>query len=142
MKYTESIREEKNVSEVFNRAMRDKDFLSAIERIEKSNAEQAKYARRQYRMSQVTAFASLLMLGTVVYTIAMLIPKINVTYQNIELVMENLRVITSDLAEMDLSQTIEGIEKLNAIDIDSLNSAIKNLSDTVEPFADLFNRSR
>ncbi len=118
------------------------EILSAIERIEKSNAEQAKYARRQYRMSQVTAFASLVMLSAVVYTIAMLIPKINVTYQNIELVMENLRVITSDLAEMDLSQTIEGIEKLNAIDIDSLNSAIKNLSDTVEPFANLFNRSR
>ncbi len=118
------------------------EILSAIERIEKSNAEQAKYARRQYWMSQVTAFASLVMLSAVVYTIAMLIPKINVTYQNIELVMENLRVITSDLAEMDLSQTIEGIEKLNAIDIDSLNSAIKNLSDTVEPFANLFNRSR
>ena len=36
-----------------------------MERIEKSNAGQEKYARRQYRMSQITAAASLLILAAV-----------------------------------------------------------------------------
>lgn len=113
------------------------------------------YARKQYRMSQVTAACSIVILGVVLYVTSVLIPKINITYQNVELVMEDLQVITSELAKADLEQMIddvdrlvvnseeninEALEKVNAIDIDELNRAIKNLSDAVGPFAQFFNR--
>jgi hypothetical protein len=34
------------------------------------------------------------------------------------------------------------MEKIEAIDIDGLNTAIQNLSDAVEPFANFFNKFR
>ena len=36
----------------------------------------------------------------------------------------------------------DAMKKINDIDIDGLNAAIKNLSDVVEPFANFFNRFR
>lgn len=77
--------------------MDEKTFYSLMERIERSNAGQEKYARRQYRMSQITALASIL-------------------------ILEDMRVITSELADADL------------------NRAIQNLSDVIEPLAQVFGR--
>ena len=79
--------------------MDEKTFYSLMERIERSNAGQEKYARRQYRMSQITALASIL-------------------------ILEDMRVITSELADADL------------------NRAIQNLSDVIEPLAQVFGRFR
>ena len=67
--------------------------------------------------------------------------------------MENLEDITSDLAQSDLQQMIadvdgmvssseksvrDALDKINRIDIDTLNQAIQNLNDTVEPLANFF----
>ena len=135
----------------------DAAFRDMMERIEKSNAGQEKYARRQYRMSQITALASILILAVVIYTASILIPKINVTYQNIQLILEDMRVITSELADAELDQMIGNIDhlvvsseknindalvKVNSIDIEELNRAIQNLSDVVEPLAQFFGRFR
>ena len=126
-----------------------------MERIEKSNAGQEKYARRQYRMSQITAAASLLILAAVCYTCSVVIPKVNVTYQHLELVLEDLETISSELAEADLGSMIqdidhmvvsseenmnEALKKIGAIDIDQLNGAIASLSGVVKPLADFFGR--
>ena len=74
-----------------------------------------------------------------------------------QLILENVKVITTELAEADLDQMItnvdqlvvssetninEAMEKINAIDIEELNTAIKSLSDVVEPFAQFFGRFR
>ena len=151
--------EHKNVTEDknFEVSMSSKDFCEMMERIESSNAGQEKYARKQYRMSQITAVASLISLLLVFYTCSVIIPKENVTYENMELIMEDLKIITSELAEADINQMIEDVDKLavesqknisdamkkvNDIDIEGLNTAIKNLSDVVEPFANFFNRFR
>lgn len=137
--------------------MNQEEFKNLMERIEASNAGQEKYARKQYRMSQITALASVIVLAVVLYTAAILIPKVNVTYQNMQLILENVKVITTELAEADLDQMItnvdqlvvssetninEAMEKINAIDIEELNTAIKSLSDVVEPFAQFFGRFR
>ena len=151
--------EHKNVTEDknFEVSMSSKDFCEMMERIESSNAGQEKYARKQYRMSQITAVASLISLLLVFYTCSVIIPKVTVTYENMELIMEDLKIITSELAEADINQMIEDVDKLavesqknisdamkkvNDIDIEGLNTAIKNLSDVVEPFANFFNRFR
>ncbi|MCD8370242.1 MAG: hypothetical protein LUC94_07995 [Clostridiales bacterium] len=132
-------------------------FRTMMERIEASNAGQEKYAKKQYRMSQITAIASVLVLAIVIYVAATLIPQINNTFQNLDLIMKDLNVVTSELADADLEQMFsdvdqlvvsseEGIqdalEKVNAIDIEHLNEAIQNLNDTVTPLAEFFNRFR
>lgn len=137
--------------------MDEKTFYSLMERIERSNAGQEKYARRQYRMSQITALASILILAVVIYTASILIPKINVTYQNMQLILEDMQVITSELADADLNQMIANVDhlvvsseqnindalvKINTIDIEELNRAIQNLSDVIEPLAQVFGRFR
>lgn len=137
--------------------MTGEEFCALMERIEASNAGQEKYARKQYHMSRITAAASVIILAVVLYTASVFIPKINVTYQNMELIMEDLQTITSELAEADINQMISDVdelavksqenigsamEKINAIDIEGLNQAIQNLSDAVEPFAKFFNQFR
>lgn len=135
----------------------EKEFRDMMERIERSNAGQEKYARKQYRMSQITALASVIILAVVLYTASILIPKINATYQNMQLILEDMRVITSELAESDLDQMISNVDhlvvsseknindaliKVNSIDIEELNRAIQSLSDVVEPLAQFFGRFR
>lgn len=137
--------------------MTGEEFCALMERIEASNAGQEKYARKQYHMSRITAAASVAILAVVLYTVSIFIPKVNVTYQNMELIMEDLQTITSELAEADINQMISDVdelavksqenigsamEKINAIDIEGLNQAIRNLSDAVEPFAKFFNQFR
>ena len=40
--------------------LNEEDFKAMMERIEASNAGQEKYAKKQYRMSQITALCSIL----------------------------------------------------------------------------------
>lgn len=124
-------------------------------RIEASNAGQEKYAKKQYRMTQISAAANLLVLAIVIYVVVSLLPKVNTTLRNLNYIMEDLQTVSSQLAEVDLEGMVNNVDtlvnesnnslndamrKLNSIDFDTLNDAIKNLNDTVEPFANFFNR--
>ena len=67
-----------------------------------------------------------------------------------ETIMDNMEVVTQTLADADLGTMVENVnvlaaesqsvvsdamEKLDAINIDTLNKAIQDLSDVVEPLA-------
>jgi len=52
-------------------------------------------------------------------------------------VLEELDIDTLNSAIAELET---GVQKLNDIDVDALNEAIQNLNDSVEPFANFFNR--
>lgn len=134
--------------------MNDKEFQSLMEDIKKSNDAQAKYGKRQYFMSQITAAASIVILGIVLFVSASLLPKLNETYEHTEAIMADLQTITSELAQSDLDDMLNNInrlvvssegsiddtmKKIDAIDIESLNKAIKDLSAVVEPLAKFFN---
>lgn len=54
-------------------------------------------------------------------------------------VLEELDIDTLNSAIAGLET---GVQKLNDIDVDALNEAIQNLNDSVEPFANFFNRYR
>lgn len=54
-------------------------------------------------------------------------------------VLEDLDVDTLNSA---IAKLETGVQKLNEIDVDALNEAIQNLNDSVEPFANFFNRYR
>lgn len=144
-------------TDLLDNPMQEPEFKTIMERIEASNAGQEKYARRQYIMSQITAIASVVILGIVLYAAATILPKLNTTYENLQVIMSDLEVVTSELAEADLDDMItnvnhlvtsseknvqDALSQVNSIDVDTLNRAIQNLSDAVEPFANFFNRFR
>lgn len=129
------------------------EFRQIMEKLEKSNAGQEKYAKKQYRMSQITALASVLVLCIVLYTSASLIPRVNQLLDDIQVSVMNIQNISQDLAEADLPKMIQDVDslvsvsessiqtavnKLNSIDFDALNSAITDLSNIVRPLGRLF----
>lgn len=81
------------------------------------------------------------------------IPQINSVLEQMQTVLTNLEAVTQQLAQSDLhsmvsdmdqlvaagQQTLtETMDKLNAIDFDSLNKAIANLEAVIEPLANFF----
>lgn len=127
-----------------------KDFL---EKLEKSNKEQEKYVRLQYRMSLIAAGASIAALCIVIFAVTSLIPRFDSLFNEIETSVHNIQLISQQLADADLPGMIDNVdhlvntseksiqtavEKLNSIDFESLNSAISDLSDIVRPLGRLF----
>ena len=78
------------------------DFSAVMKRLEASNAAQERYARKQYRMSQLSTVANLAVLALVVFLVATLLPKVNATFEDLNTVMKNVQTITEDLAEVDV----------------------------------------
>lgn len=129
------------------------EFRKRIEKLETTNEKQAKYAEKQYRMSQVTAASSILILLIVLYTAITVTPKVNLLLRDIQISVSNIQRVSQDLSDADLPQMIDNIDslvdtsessiqtatdKLNAIDIESLNSAIRDLANIVRPLGKLF----
>ncbi len=149
-----------------------------MERLEKSNESQAKYAKGQFLLSLLAALFCIAALLLVLS----LVPKVNGLVTQFETVsaevmelaeqgsglmteletnlaslegsIENLDVISGQLADSDLQGMVENVnelavssqknigdavQKLDAIDFDTLNKAIKDLAAVVEPLAKFFN---
>ena len=152
-------------------------LLEIMQKLEAANAAQEHYAKKQYRMSVISASAAVLMLLIVLVCAVTLMPRVMHTFEQVDIVfaqvdevfgqiddvyeqldtvMTDLEGITSELSqslpdmitEMDALMTTSGegiteaIAKVSAIDIKTLNSAIKDLQAIVEPLANLFGRNR
>ena len=131
--------------------MEDKQELrELLERLDQSNRQQARYARWQCMFSILSAVC-VIGLFVLVYT---LMPQVQELTAQTEVVLTNLTQVTDQLADMDLGTMIENVDelvvtsqsgvdqamkKLNQIDFDTLNQAIGDLSDVVEPLASFFN---
>ncbi len=144
--------EQKNLTNTTDSA----EWAAIMKRLESSNAAQERYARKQYIMSLIGAGANLLALALVLFLTVTLLPRINSTFVGLNAVMKNVESITEDLAAVDIEGTMDSVnglvngstdslnqamKKINAIDIEKLNSAIQNLNDAIEPmakFANLF----
>lgn len=128
----------------------DQRTLDLLERIEKANRKQVFYARLQFAFTIVAVLccAVLLIAGI------QILPKLQETAAQAETVLSNLEAVTAQLANADIGTMVEdvnalvstsqvGVEqaiaKINDIDFDSLNDAIKDLSDVIEPIAKFFN---
>lgn len=126
------------------------EHASVMKRIEASNAGQERYAKKQYTMSLISAFSNVLVLAIVIYVVVTMIPKINATFEDLNVIMTNMESITEELASVDIEgmagdvKTLvngssdslnQAMKKINAIDIEKLNGAIQNLNDAVEPMA-------
>ena len=135
----------------------DQKLLKLIEDMEKANRKQVTYARLQFIFSIVAAVCCMVLLLSGMKVL----PRLQETAAHAEVVLSNLETVTSELADSNLSSMVENvdalvenvdglvstsqsgveqtIEKINAIDFEALNAAIKDLSDVIEPIAKFFN---
>lgn len=133
------------------------ELRALIEEVKASNLAQEKYAKKQYFMAKVTAASSIIILVMLLFVGITLLPRINTAFHDLDIIMADLETVTSELADANIGEMVKNIdhlattsdsaiqnatEKLNSVDIDSLNKAIKELSDVVEPFANFFNNFR
>lgn len=124
-----------------------------LEKLEKSNRQQVRSARLQCFFSFLAAVCCLLLL----LTVAKIVPDIKELSGEIsgialqaESVLTNLETVTQELAAADLKGLVtdvnglvstsqtgveQALDKLNAMDMDTLNKAIEDLAKVVEPLA-------
>ena len=147
-----------------------KELRELLERMDKSNRQQATFAKLQCLFSLIAAICCIVVLVVICSLMPQLenmMGQVDVVLTNvedvsrelaeadIEGVMNNLEQVTEELAEADLgsmagevselmsaSQTgvEEALNKLNGIDLETLNTAIKDLAAVVEPLAHFFDR--
>ena len=126
------------------------ELKELLERLDESNRQQAKFAKWQCIFS-IAAAVCCVGLFILVCT---LMPQLQTMSGQMETVLTNLEIVTDQLAGMDLGTMVQNVdslvttsqvgveqalEKLNGIDFETLNQAIKDLADVVEPLAKFFN---
>lgn len=132
-------------------------LMDLLEQMEKANRKQVAYARLQFVFSVIAAICCILLLLAGVK----ILPQLQEAALQAETVLTNLETVTTELAQADLIGMVENVDalvtnvdglvgtsqegveqtmaKINAIDFDALNDAIKDLSDVIEPIAKFFN---
>ena len=134
------------------------EMQEMLARLEKSNRQQVRYARLQCLFALLAAVCCAAMLFAVLSMIPQ-VQQIAAQIQNLgsqaETVLTNLEAVTSKLAEVDLGSMVsnvdtlvtdsqegvkQALDKINELDISSLNRAIADLSAVVKPLADFFGR--
>lgn len=136
----------------------DMKLVELLERMEQTNKKQVFYARLQFLFTVVAALCCVVLLLSGMS----ILPKLQETAVQAEAVLTNLETVTTELANVDLNSMVQNVdtlvtdvdglvgtsqvgveqamEKLNAIDFDALNDAIKDLSDVIDPIARFFNK--
>lgn len=132
------------------------EMLELMRKMEESSRKQLLYTRIQC----IAAVVAVVCFAGIFFLIRDLLPQVSAIMADIpglvtqlESVLGNLEVVTSDLATVDFETMVteinslvsagqvsleETVAKLNAIDFESLNKAIGNLSAVVEPMASFF----
>jgi predicted PurR-regulated permease PerM len=136
--------------------MEEKDMREILERLDKSNRQQVRYARLQ---SILAVLAALCFIGLVV-VVGSIVPELmdfaseaESLLGQAEVVLTNLEDVTNELAQVEFTKMIDDVnglvtssqqglegtlEKVNSIDIETLNEAIDGLAKVVEPLAKFF----
>jgi len=132
------------------------EMLELMKKLEESSRKQLLYARIQC----VAAVVAVVCFAAIFFLIKDFLPQISAIVTQIpgvvdqmETVLGNLEVVTTELAAVDFESMITGINslvssgetglqetvaKLNSIDFETLNKAIQNLSEVIEPMANFF----
>jgi len=124
--------------------------LELLKKMEENSRKQLNYARIQCLFSILAAVCCIALLVVVLH----MLPTVQGIAQQAEVILADLETATHNLAKIDLTGTIdnvnallttsqsgveEAMEKINAIDFETLNSAIEDLADIIKPLADVSN---
>ena len=127
-----------------------KELQEWMDRLEKFNHQQEKYARLQCLFTVVAAVCCVSLFALVYIKM----PAMRDVVVKMETVLENLETVTDQMADMDLATMVKNVDdlvvtsqagveqamdQLNAIDFNTLNRAIDDLADVVDPLAKFFN---
>lgn len=128
--------------------------------LEKSSRRQVRYARLQCLFAVLAAVCCAAMLFavlSVVPQIQQIAGQVQALGTQAETVLTNLESVTRELAAVDLESMVsnvdalvtdsqegvkQALDKINELDITSLNQAIDDLSAVVKPLADFFGKFR
>ena len=118
-----------------------------LAKMEETSRKQLRFARIQCLFSIIAALCC----AVILIIVLRMIPVLQGFAQQADVILSNLEALTDHLAQIDLKQTVENlntlmtagqtgvaeaIEKLNAIDIETLNGAIEDLAEIIKPLAD------
>ncbi len=147
-----------------------KELQELLKRLDRSNRKQAWFAGLQFLFSLITAACCVMILLAVFNFLPKLeatADQVDAVLENVEDVsdelakadvagvMANLEAVSTQMAEADLAALVDNVNelvdtsqtgleealgKLNRIDLETLNQAIQDLADVVQPLAKLFNR--
>lgn len=124
----------------------NKESLELLKQIEKNS-------RRQARMGKLLCLlvlALVLCSGALCGAVLLLLPQVETVIVQMQSVLRNLEQTTAQLAALDLGSMVSDVdalvaagqqslnqtmERLNDIDFKTLNQAIRDLADVVEPLA-------
>lgn len=128
----------------------NKEILELLKQLEKSN-------RQQVRTGRLLCLLALAAAGCCVVTVLLVyhfLPQVSGIVGQMQTVLGNLEQTTGQLAAMDLTGMVSDVdalvvtgqstleqtmEKLNAIDFETLNQAIEDLAAVVEPMSRFLN---
>lgn len=136
--------------------MEEKNMRELLERLDKSNRQQVRYARLQSILAILAAIC-FIALVLVVWSIVPQLMDFAAEAENLlaqaEIVLTNLEDVTNELAQVEYTKMIDDVnslvtssqegleqtlEKVNSIDIEKLNEAIDGLAKVVEPLTKFF----
>ena len=118
-----------------------------LAKMEETSRKQLRFARIQCLFSIIAALCC----AVILIIVLRMIPVLQGFAQQADVILSNLEALTDHLAQIDLKQTVENlntlmtagqtgvaeaIEKLNVIDIETLNGAIEDLAEIIKPLAD------
>ena len=138
------------------------ELISVLNELKEENAAQRRLLEKQCRLTRRLGILLVCLVATVAIFLFTLLPKITTTLNELDVVVTNTQEITEELKAADIEGTIRSLsgtlrsidnlvtdssesltislKKLEAMDIDTLNKAINDLYQVVDPLASLFSR--
>lgn len=135
----------------------NKELLELLQKVEKANRQQVRLTRIICIFALVAALCCVGTLGlvsSVLPQITGILPQINTVAGQMHVVLGNLETATAQLSQLDMAGMVTSVEELvttaqsgleqtmdnlNSIDFDTLNQAIEDLADVVQPLSKLAN---
>ncbi len=136
------------------------EMQELLRSLEKNSRRQVRYARLQCLFAILAALccgAMLLAVLSIVPQVQQIAGQLHTLGTQAETVLSNLENVTSELARADIAGMVsnvdalvtdsqtgvrQALDKINTLDISSLNQAIEDLSAVVKPLADFFEKFR
>lgn len=132
--------------------MEDLGIRELIQEIQKENETERTHLRKQLNMMRVLMVGMAGIVCLLVVTLVVLVPEVLNTLNNANTALKEISTVAQNANEVFYSvQTLveesgqgvaEAIEKVNTINIESLNRSIEDLGTVVSPLSDFFSRFR
>lgn len=146
-----------------------KVIMEILQDIRDNERKEMKYAKRQSVISMILSSICLVIVIMIGIAVFSLLPKVGALVRNANAIIEeasgmmseaedvvaNLNTVTADLAKLDMNELFdnvnglvvesensisEAMERIDKIDFEGLNSAIKDLGAVISPLARFFGR--